>query len=327
MRSHLTSQVYSHVPMYFEREKYIYILFSPNLKFTIEHEQEGLLAFLDLCITHSGNTLQSSRYTKSTDTGLTMNFHAVAPRKYKRSVVQGFAHRIFRACSGWKQFDESLDKAKQTLERNQYPPEFYDPIIATTIEKLVSQNPAAANEGATPQLQPNPTTPSPDGNKNQSTECETKQIKTVNLSLQYRGRATDNLLRKMKQMNSQIKPVLTLRKLKTALPSLKPPVPKKIRSRVVYQIECPGCNASYVGQTVRHLNTRYAEHRNVNSIVGSHFMECIGSKPDFGDVTILCATTRGAEFLMTLEALYINEIRPEINTKDEYRSRTLTLKF
>ena len=183
----------------------------PNLKFTIEHEQEGILAFLDLCITHSDNSLQSSWYTKSTDTGLTMNFHAVAPRKYKRSVVQCFAHRIFRACSGWK----------QTLERNQYPPEFYDPIFATTIEKLVSQNPAAANEGATPQQQPNPITPSPDGNKNQSTECETQQIKTVNLSLQYRGRATDNLLRKMKQMNSQIKPLLTLRKLKTALPSLK----------------------------------------------------------------------------------------------------------
>ena len=53
----------------------------PNLKFTIEHEQEGLLAFLDLCITHSGNTLQSLWYTKPTDTGLTMNFHAVAPAK------------------------------------------------------------------------------------------------------------------------------------------------------------------------------------------------------------------------------------------------------
>ena len=31
--------------------------------------------------------------------------------------------------------------------------------------------------------------------------------------------------------------------------------------------------------------------------------------------------------LLTLEALFIEEIKPELNTKDEYRSRTLKLKF
>ena len=33
------------------------------------------------------------------------------------------------------------------------------------------------------------------------------------------------------------------------------------------------------------------------------------------------------EHLLTLEALYIGEIRPELNTKDEYQSRELTIKF
>jgi len=31
--------------------------------------------------------------------------------------------------------------------------------------------------------------------------------------------------------------------------------------------------------------------------------------------------------LMTLEALYIKSIKPSINTKDEYRSRALTIKI
>ena len=30
--------------------------------------------------------------------------------------------------------------------------------------------------------------------------------------------------------------------------------------------------------------------------------------------------------LLSLEALYINQIKPALNTKDEFRSRTLTLK-
>ena len=50
----------------------------PNLRFTIEREQHGQLPFLD--------------------TGLIMNFHAVAPRKYKRSVVQGGVRALHLPC-------------------------------------------------------------------------------------------------------------------------------------------------------------------------------------------------------------------------------------
>jgi hypothetical protein len=108
-----------------------------NLKFTSESECDGRLPFLDLCIVHTENNLHTTWYTKPTDTGLIMNFHAVAPRRYKRAVVQGFVHRIARACSSWEAFHNSVCRAKQVLERNQYPPEFYDPIIAQTIEKLL----------------------------------------------------------------------------------------------------------------------------------------------------------------------------------------------
>jgi len=37
-------------------------------------------------------------YCRSTDIGLTMNFHALAPTKYKRLVVSGMVLRIFHAC-------------------------------------------------------------------------------------------------------------------------------------------------------------------------------------------------------------------------------------
>ena len=119
-----------------------------NLKFTIEMETEGRLHFLDLCLIHTGNRVQTTWYSKPTDTGLIMNFHAVAPRRYKRAVIQGFVHRIARACSSWETFHESICRAKQVLERNQYPPEFYDPIISTTIDKLLQ--PVSAPQERTP---------------------------------------------------------------------------------------------------------------------------------------------------------------------------------
>ena len=67
-----------------------------------------------------------------------MNFHALASKRYKRSVVEGFVNRVHRACSSLENFHDSMEKVKMTLQRNQYPPNFYDPIISNTIKKLLS---------------------------------------------------------------------------------------------------------------------------------------------------------------------------------------------
>ena len=45
------------------------------------------------------------------------------------------------------------------------------------------------------------------------------------------------------------------------------------------------------------------------------------------NVTILACTSRGDKHLMTLEALFVQEITPQLNTKDEFKIRTITLKF
>ena len=57
-----------------------------------------------------------------------MNFYALAPMKYKHSVVSVMVHCILKAFSLWKTVHGSLEKAKRLLEQNQYPPSFYNPI-------------------------------------------------------------------------------------------------------------------------------------------------------------------------------------------------------
>ena len=64
--------------------------FHPCLKFTIEKEVNGELLFLDMKVIQTEGKLSFTWYTKSTDTGLIMNFHSVSPLKYKKSVVTGF---------------------------------------------------------------------------------------------------------------------------------------------------------------------------------------------------------------------------------------------
>ena len=98
----------------------------PNLKFTVEIEKNGELPFLDTKFFHNQTTgqISSTWYRKDTDTGLIMNFHSMAPRRYKRSLIGGLVHRIYRVCSNWELFHQSLEDAKIILEKNQYPPKF-----------------------------------------------------------------------------------------------------------------------------------------------------------------------------------------------------------
>ena len=285
----------------------------PNLTFTGEAEQVkpqtsvGTLPFLDMSILHDHNTgqLASTWYNKPTDTGLILNYHALAPKRYKRSVVSGFVHRIHRACSSWLYVHESLEKAKRILEMNQYPPTFYNPIIRETLENIIHPK-----------------------EKSQSTDTSENSGKPgkTPLRVQYRGKCTEDYARALHKANAPCTIVMTLRKLKTILPSLKPTVPKMLKSGVVYQITCPSCQARYVGETTRHLQTRIREHEQRAGPMKKHLSACKTSLTE-EDVDILKATARGEAYLLTLEALFIRELKPRINTKDEYRSRELKIKL
>ena len=277
----------------------------PSLKFTIEMEKEGKLPFLDMKIIRSNGKLSSTWYCKPTDTGLIMNYHAVAPMQYKRSVVSGFVYRIHNACSSWQYFHSSLVVAKRILDNNQYPSNFYEPIIRDSLERIIHREIADSTSD--------------------DEEEETKHL----VFLQYRGKPCEDYVKSLRRLGAPCKIVLTLRKLKTVLPSLKVDVEKRLKSRVVYNLSCSRCQARYVGQTDRHLLTRFKEHCRPSEPFGKHIRLC-GVNPKFennDDVSLLQSTNRSVMFLETLEALWQREVKPSINTKDEYRSRELTIKL
>ena len=186
---------------------------------------------------------------------------------------------------------------------NQYPPQFYDPIIKTTIEKLIV---LVVNV--------------PDENEERKSK--------VMVYVSYRGHLTDIFVKKLKESGAPVQPIITLRKLKAVMPSMKTTTKFESRSRVVYKITCPGCDTYYVGQTRRHLLTRSREHNyKKTKAVYKHFRDCVGSKVTLNDVKILAQTSRNFDFLLSLEALFIREYGLAVNVKDEYRSRALTIRF
>ena len=287
----------------------------PSLKFTMEEQDEkGQLPMLDMKLVNEQGILSSTWYNKPTDTGLIINYHSLAPKRYKRSVVSGFVFRIYRACSNWKNFHESLNKAKKVLEGNQFPPDFYEPIIRKALEDILLKT-RKPQEPETPQ------------ETEDKERAEKIKVEKRLLFVQYRGKASEDFARALHKIEAPCTPVFTMRKLKSVLPSLKPTVERLCRGSVVYKLNCPRCSACYVGQTDRHFSTRLNEHqKNKSQPVYRHFEAC-GVKLEEKDTEFLASTTRGVTFLETLEALWIEELKPGINTKEEYKQRQLTIRL
>ena len=207
-------------------------------------------------------------------------------------------------------FHASLERAKQILERNQYPPQFYNPIIKQALLKIIK----------------------PDEEKERTTaalEEDKEAIPRKMIFLQYRGKVTEDFCRELHKCNAPVLPVLTLRKLKTLLPSLKCGVDHRVRSHVVYKITCPRCASRYVGWTSQHTTDRFQQHMRTSQPVGKHVREC-GVRDEMNvdeHMEILEACSRSILFLQTLEAIHQELLRPEINKKEEWRSRELTIKL
>ena len=297
----------------------------PCLKFTHELENNGQIPFLDMLICNQNGKLSSKWYRKPTDTGLTLNFHALAPLKYKKSVISSFIYRIYRASSNWQNFHDGITQALKTLEDNQYPSSFIMPIVKKVVERLVC--PESDECGSESESESNEVIMQTDPDACLFTLKENEKFL---FCVQYRGKPTDQLAHSFKRINAPCRVIMKTKKIKSFLPPLKPVVSKMLRSAVVYKIDCPGCDSSYVGFTSRHLQQRVCEHLGKNGVIRGHINQCLPLPLDienFEKQVNVLATSNSIIKLMTLEALFIKQFHPVLNTKDEYKSRTLTLKF
>ena len=149
----------------------------PNMTFTLEKVNNGIIPFLDMLVTIDENqNLSTARYAKPTDTGLSLRFRSLAPTRYERNTIEDTVHRIHNATSNWSSFNEGLMRAKDQWEKKQNPPAFYEHIVNEVIEKLLTNNTASVA-----------------GKKAESKREEL-------LIMQYRGNISDNFAKQLKKM-------------------------------------------------------------------------------------------------------------------------------
>ena len=116
-------------------------LLHPNLQFTIETPNKNEnLAFLDLQINiEKSRKIGCGCYQKPTDTGTILNFRSCAPLQYKRSVIEGNVHRVFRSTSTWEEYDKAMKINREQWLDSQYPESCSSRVASHALEKIISE--------------------------------------------------------------------------------------------------------------------------------------------------------------------------------------------
>ena len=93
-----------------------------NIKFTVEHEQNGKLPFLDVLIakTETGD-LSTTTYRKPTNTGLLTNFTSYTAYSYKTGLIKTLVDRVFKVNSSMDLCKLDLSFVTRVLQKNMFP--------------------------------------------------------------------------------------------------------------------------------------------------------------------------------------------------------------
>ena len=219
----------------------------PNIKFTIEHEKDKKLPFLDILITSKNGSFQTSVFRKETFTGLFMNFRSFLPQTYKLGLITTLIDRVYKISYNRIIFNFEMKKVKEYLGKNSYPPHLVEKQLNKYLRKVeIAREKSKDDENITYMKLP----------------YIGKYSKTVQDKIMA---LCSNLCKK-----TNIKIVFTSNKISSFF-STKDKMPSELRAGVIYKFQCAGCNACYVGETTRHYDTRVHEHLNKKSQPSSVF--------------------------------------------------------
>ena len=161
-------------------------------------------------------------------TCLFTNYLSFTPFSYKVGLVRTLLHRAFMISSSWFLFHEEVVKIKRYLEKNSYRLSFVDKQVKFFVENKINEKSDTVNA--------------------------TNNVATY-YKLPYIGHISTNVKRKINRFckfyckSLSIKIILTPFKV-ADMSNMKDPIPKSLKSFVVYKFVCPGCNACYISITV-----------------------------------------------------------------------------
>lgn len=277
-----------------------------NMNFTSEAETNNSLPFLDVHVTREQSKFYTSVYRKPTFSGVYTHFSSYLPTVYKESLVSTLLYRAYRICSNWTEIHKETSRIRKLMQKNAYPQQFLDKLISAFYNRI---------------------------NTHESQVTE-KQSDPILLVLPHLGTFTKQLERAIKQSLKANLPDIRVRFIYRAstrlsmIFSFKDKIPQCLSSSVVYKFTCGGCNATYIGETVRHAKRRFHEHMGTSALSGKqlsnpmqttvldHSRKC-QTKASMQDFKVIGRDNNSEYCLRVKESLLIHRYRPKLNIQGQ----------
>ena len=296
--------------------------FHPDIKFTHEMESSKIISFLDVCIERlDSGQFHTKVYRKKTDTNLYIDWKSFSPVSWKIGTLKGLFRRAYLICSETKDLNTELNHLKQVFTKiNGYPSRIVYKTLKDVKNKIEREK-NLVNRGH--------------NNINMVTESE-HDDKTPesfpHICLPYKGKEGENIIRKFKKnitriLPNNVKPRFIYKGKKIgSFFSLKDPIKKEHKTNLVYGYRHKELqrNINYVGETNVRYDTRTHEHAFSDKKSSIH-KHALGSNQTVkkDDFVILESGFQNTFDRKIAEALYIKELKPELN--EQVRSYKLKL--
>jgi hypothetical protein len=244
-----------------------------NIEFTVEREQEGKLAFLDILIIRNGKNLDFEIYRKPTDAQLCIPFHSHTPISYKLAAFESLFHRLYDIPLSEIGFKKEVDYIYEMARKNGFP----DNIIKGVHRKHEKRRDLRNLTTLSREI------------RERNPETGEKRM----LALNFYPPLTDKIIKVSKKHG--ISSSYTSRgSLEEHLVNLKDKRRMEEKSGI-YEITCATCKRKYRGQSKRRAHRRYNEHERacrlkypVKSAVANH---CVSNRHEIGELKLLKEVT------------------------------------
>ena len=246
-----------------------------HIQFTKEIEENGSIPFLDCLVIHNNNRLHTTVYRKPTHTDRLLDQTSYNPTSHKATTIKTLTRRAQLVCDSQDKLHDEYEYLQSVFDKNNYDADF----VRRNIHK----------------------------NKQPTDRTDNKPTATA--TIPYIKGTSETIQRILQPYNIRVahKPCTTLRRLLTNVKDKDEP-PK--RQGAIYKIACSDCDATYIGETGRNLNTRLTEHKRAtknkdpNNHIAEHHKHT-GHIIDWDSATCITHCTNYHQ-RRTLESWYTN---------------------
>ena len=275
--------------------------FHDSINFTMEHENNDQLPFLDILIERTPSGFSTGVYRKSTFTGQGTNFYSCCFFNFKLNSISTLLHRAYALSSSWTLFHKEILFLTRFFRNNLYPESLFSKFLNNFLSRkfrpacLIPTVPKLKLYASIPYIHNN----------------------TFGLNL------SKIIISHFPALDLKLIPKNPL-KLGTLF-HYKDRLPLLMQSKVAYLFTCPKCKVgTYLGATKRLLKVRIDSHLGI-----SHRTGCSLNKKEFSNIRDHCRTCKinfnydcfkilarapDNSSLFVLESLLIKQCSPNLNS-------------